>query len=342
MARSDGALVILAPLAAWLAPEHAGRLRPDAGGRRRDDVGVIDAKNPQGDARRGPLASRSTSIPAFWVFALATSVYGLAYSGIGLFNEAILRELGFNAETYHATLAGAALAGLVSQMVAGWLGWRWSLRGVLALALAIYAASLVWLPHVDGLGALWANTVLMGAAGGMITVVFFAIWPATFGRAHLGRIQGAAQMLTVFSSALGPVLFAECQARTGSYALALYALTPCALALAVATCLVRVLEGAAPIIGRLCSPRLSFPTADCRASYHTRQEGEIWARHLHRVLSSLARNDMHFPIRKNVKISELPRSSPPTEIRPNNPNPSEPRDPRPGRYSIVGAVHQAP
>ena len=46
---------------------------------------------------------------------------------------------------------------------------------------------------------------------------------------------------------------------------------------------------------------------------------------------------MHFPFQKRVKISDLPRPPvpPPTEIRPNNPNPSE-RDPRPGRYSIVG------
>jgi hypothetical protein len=33
--------------------------------------------------------------PAFWVFALASSVYNLVASGIGLFNESILVERGF-------------------------------------------------------------------------------------------------------------------------------------------------------------------------------------------------------------------------------------------------------
>jgi MFS family permease len=81
----------------------------------------------------------------------------------------------------------------------------------------------------------WAdNAVLMGAAGGMITVVFFAIWPQVFGRLHLGRIQGAAQMLTVFSSALGPILFAQSATRMGSYAPALYGLAPVVLGMAVA------------------------------------------------------------------------------------------------------------
>ena len=38
-----------------------------------------------------------------------------------------------------------------------------------------------------------------------------------FGRSHLGRIQGAAQALTVFASAIGPLLLAVCVSWTGSY-----------------------------------------------------------------------------------------------------------------------------
>ena len=39
-----------------------------------------------------------------------------------------------------------------------------------------------------------------------------------FGRRHLGRIQGAAQALTVLASAVGPLLLAWCVEWTGSYA----------------------------------------------------------------------------------------------------------------------------
>ena len=49
---------------------------------------------------------------------------------------------------------------------------------------------------------------------------------------------------------------------------------------------------------------------------------------------------MHVSTRK-VQISELKRSPQPGGIRPNNPNPSE-RDPRPGRYSIVGPFIKLP
>src|SRR5262249_8723745 len=81
---------------------------------------------------------------------------------------------------------------------------------------------------------LWVVAVLIGLAGGMTTVLFFAVWSQAFGTAHLGRIQGAAQMLTVLASAIGPLIFAECAALTGSYTPALWLLAPCVLLLSVA------------------------------------------------------------------------------------------------------------
>ena len=68
-----------------------------------------------------------------------------------------------------------------------------------------------------------------------MTVVFFAIWGHAFGRAHLGAIQGAAQMLTVVSSALGPLLLAVAQERYQSYGPMFYG-----LALLCALCAVGV------------------------------------------------------------------------------------------------------
>ncbi|MBX3321295.1 MAG: MFS transporter, partial [Nitrospira sp.] len=137
-------------------------------------------------------------------------------------------------ETYHATLVAGALVGLLSQFAAGWIGAVWSLRRLMSLAMGLYAAALVWLPFVTSYGEVMTNAVLMGAAGGMVTVVFFAIWAEYFGRLHLGRIQGAAQMLTVLASAIGPLLFAECEARTGSYAPIFFTLAPIVLALGAA------------------------------------------------------------------------------------------------------------
>ena len=200
-----------------------------------ESIGVApDGEEEQATAATGLTLAAALRTPAFWIFALATSIFGLVVSGIGLFNESILKELGFDAQTYHMTLIITTLVGLATQLVGGWLGWRWSLRGLMALAMGLYGASLLWLPSVTGRSELFSNAVLMGAAGGMITVVFFAIWPELFGRRHLGLIQGAAQLLTVLASAAGPLLFAECFARTGSYDAMFYALAPAVLILGIA------------------------------------------------------------------------------------------------------------
>ena len=45
---------------------------------------------------------------------------------------------------------------------------------------------------------------------------------------------------------------------------------------------------------------------------------------------------MNRQFRTNVRMSKLPQPPEAQGIRPNNPRPSE-RDPRPGRYSIVGS-----
>ena len=52
----------------------------------------------------------------------------------------------------------------------------------------------------------------------------FSVWPRVYGRKHLGRIQGAAQAMTVLASAVGPLLLAWCVEVTGSYAAMFYLL----------------------------------------------------------------------------------------------------------------------
>jgi MFS family permease len=186
----------------------------------------------------GLRLNEALQTPAFWIFALGTSLYGLVSSGLGLFNVAILKERGFDYDTYLEIQIISMCVGLVSQLASGWIAWRWSMRRLMALAMFLYAGSLVALPHVETLGELRMYGVAMGVAGGAIMVVFFAIWGHAFGRAHLGWIQGAAQKATVVSSAVGPLLFAECFARTGSYNATFYALAPIVFLLGVAAWIV--------------------------------------------------------------------------------------------------------
>ena len=164
------------------------------------------------------LARGRREHPAFWIFSIGAALYGLVASGIGLFNESILAERGFSADVYYQTLVVTAITALAGNFGGGWLATRMSLPSLLAISLFVLAAGLAALPHVTTIGQVMAWATAMGLGGGLVMVLFFSVWPRVYGRAHLGRIQGAAQAMTVLASAIGPLLLAACVEWTGSYA----------------------------------------------------------------------------------------------------------------------------
>jgi len=182
----------------------------------------------------GYLLKEALATPAFWIFAAGTALYGLVASGIGLFNESILTQRGFGAEIYYQTLVVTALTALAGNFLGGWLALRVPLGRLMAAALFVLSLGLAVLPHVSTLPQVMAWATAMGLGGGLVMVLFFSVWPRLFGRRHLGRIQGAAQALTVVASAVGPLLLAWCVERTGSYAVMFRLLAGVIAAVAIA------------------------------------------------------------------------------------------------------------
>jgi MFS family permease len=200
---------VLAP-AAWLlvrrSPEAMG-LAPDGDSAAADPATLED----------GATTPQALATPAFWVFAIGAALYGLVASGIGLFNESILAERGFGADVYYQTLVITALTALAGNFGGGWLATRMALPKLLSISLFVLAAGLALLPVVSTIAHVMLWAVAMGLGGGLVTVLFFSVWPRAYGRRHLGSIQGAAQALTVVASAVGPLLLAWCLEVTGSY-----------------------------------------------------------------------------------------------------------------------------
>ena len=178
--------------------------------------------------------------PAFWVFGLASAMFGLVYSGIALFNQSILEQRGFDANVYQIVLVVSTLLGLLANFGGGWLAMRWPIQRLMGLGMALLAGAVGALPLVTTMAGVMGYGIAMGVAGGVVTVVFFSVWSAVFGRVELGRIQGAAQMMTVVASAVGPVLLAGTLERTGSYDLMFRVLAGLTAALGLACWRVRM------------------------------------------------------------------------------------------------------
>jgi MFS family permease len=95
---------------------------------------------------------------------------------------------------------------LIGQIICGIGMRRLPIRFWLGGALIVQAVALALFRVISTSTGMWTVAALMGLSGGIITVAFFAIWGDSFGKRHLGRIQGVAQTCSVLASALGPLL----------------------------------------------------------------------------------------------------------------------------------------
>jgi MFS family permease len=232
----------LAPLA-WLVvrrgPETIGLL-PDGDA---TTARVASATQAAKEAS-GYRVSEALATGAFWVFGIGAALYGLVASGIGLFNESILAERGFNHDVYYQSLVVTAMTGLAGNFLGGWMSSTMRLTRLMAAALFVLAAGVAALPHLSSLTHVMTWAAAMGLGGGVVMVLFFSAWPQVFGRRHLGQIQGIAQALTVLASAVGPLLLAWCVSATGSYA-AMFRILAVVIALTGAASVVVVVPKAA-------------------------------------------------------------------------------------------------
>jgi sugar phosphate permease len=238
-------LFIFTPIAFWLVrdtPESMGLALDGDAIRTGTGAGEVSAAHPPAAGSHAGLSETLTGMkwldalrtPAFWVFALASSTYGLVSSGISLFNESILIERGFDFQTFQISLMIVAITGLLGNFIGGWLSDRWPMNRLMAVTMFLLMISLIALPMVQTLAHVAAYATVMGLAGGFVTVLFFAVWSRAYGRRELGRIQGSAQALTVLASAVGPLLLAFSKDATGSYAACFYGI---AIAVGVLACL---------------------------------------------------------------------------------------------------------
>jgi MFS family permease len=200
-------LVGLAPLG-WLL----ARSTPEEVGLSVEQLPALEVKPPIDLTLGNALTSR-----AFWTFTLATALFNFIWSAITLFNESILTDHGLDKDTFILVMAVLVISGLPTNLIAGWLSTRWPMGRLLAVGMVVLAVSLAAFPWVARPWQAVAYASGMGIAGGIVTVVFFAVYGHTFGRSHLGAIQAVVQMITVFASALGPLLLVALKIRTDSY-----------------------------------------------------------------------------------------------------------------------------
>jgi MFS family permease len=218
-------LLGLAPLA-WLL----GRDSPESCGVHPDESGPEEAI-----ATSVPL-SVAMRTPAFWIYTLAATLFNFTFSALTLDSEALLTEHDLDGGRINGLILGVLMvSGLPANVLTGWLARHRPLGKLLAAGVAILAASLVFFPTVSGVPSAVVYAALLGVGGGVITVIYFAVYGHTYGRGHLGSIQATVQVLSVLASATGPVALAACRKYAGHTAPFFYTFAGAAVVLSALT-----------------------------------------------------------------------------------------------------------
>ena len=205
--------------------------------RRDPEVVGLDTEVVTNDDAQDPVIGftlvQALMTPAFYVFAIGSALYNLVIAGVLLFNQSILGELGFDETVFQYAMAVFMGTGLLGNFTAGWAAQRWSLGRLMTIAMLAVGVYLLAFPELKTSGQALTHAGLLGFSGGVVSVIFFTAWADIFGRLHLGKIQGAAQVFAVLASATGPLFIESVFSSAGTYAPAFYALAPAVLLIAV-------------------------------------------------------------------------------------------------------------
>jgi hypothetical protein len=217
-------------------------------------LGILLVRDPAGKAatnrerQSGNTFGYALRSRVFWLCLLSTFIVGLVNSGLALFYESILSDLGFEKQVFFEVLAFGLFAGAVFKLAGGFLAGYWSIGWLKGSMLVLMAGSLAWLPHVRGSDQLYVYAFLMAFASSVHVVLYFAIWGHMFGRRDLGQIQGVAHIVSVLAAAVGPRLLAMSKEYTGSYATSFQGLSAALAIAGIVFFLIRVPCADEPVI----------------------------------------------------------------------------------------------
>ena len=188
---------------------------------------------------------------AFWTLAVAFGLFMFGTTSLSVFRVDFFVERGLSPTVAAWSLMADAAASTAVAVTAGLFLDRFSLRGIAACGFGVLAASYVVTMTTANAAQMTAAMLLFGLGIATGMVVQNAIWPAYFGRAHLGAIRGSAMPVTLAFSALG----APIAGLTRDYAGGYYAAWWTAIALFIA---------AAVLILATPPPRRPAPSGESR------------------------------------------------------------------------------
>jgi MFS family permease len=168
-----------------------------------------------------PVRHKVLNTRMFWFLAIPMAMPGLVDTALIFHQASIFAERGLSPTVAATAFAPMALTTAAFGFGAGFLTDRFGPRPLYIVGLLVLCIPPLVLQFISNTPAAFAYGMIMGAGSGIAMMVSRIAWSYYYGRHGLGSVQGAAVMVSIIGSALGPLLLAFIRDQSDSYTVAL-------------------------------------------------------------------------------------------------------------------------
>ena len=161
----------------------------------------------------------------FWLYVIPLAMYSLYITGFTFHLVSIFDAVDMDREKALSVFIPVSFLSVGISFFGGWISDRIKLKYLLYFVLSGELIALFSLANLNDGVFYYGFIVGHGMVNGLFNVLMSVTWPRFFGHKNLGSITGFVMSITVFSSALGPLIYSLSYTHLGNYSYASYGLT---------------------------------------------------------------------------------------------------------------------
>ena len=194
------------------------RDNPEACGLRADNQAHVVQNASQSPQQTSYALKDARRDRVFWLYSMGLSIHALFGTAVTFHIVAIFHEAGRSREEAFAYFIPQAVVSVITNLSASALSDYMRLKPFLLVMLLSFIMGAVGLIYLDHEAGYWGLVLGFGLGGGLWGMLSNLAFIRHYGPNHLGEISGLNAALTVFASAIGPLLFSVAFDMTGTFA----------------------------------------------------------------------------------------------------------------------------
>ena len=156
--------------------------------------------------------------PVFWLYSMGLSIHALFGTAVTFHIVAIFSESDRSREEAFAYFIPQAVVSVITNLSASAVADYTRLKPFLLVMLLSFTFGAIGLIYLEHSAGYWGLVLGFGVGGGLWGTLSNLTFIRHYGPRHLGEISGLNVALTVFASAIGPLLFSVAYDITGTFA----------------------------------------------------------------------------------------------------------------------------